>query len=323
MLLILAMLGGSAYPQRIELSEPPPIKPDSEPVEIRPGFHSPVSVDAPANIPDYTKYEPYNTFPRELDLWNLEGQRFFRSPAVIAPDKSAFAYTEVTYLPDSRQTISRLYLVPAEPLPIPELEHLPSEAALQPSVPLTPPTFYLDRFNPDKTIKQRKSLLSVGFDRVKPFEFRTLTIVDWSASGKRLLFKQRSGVMHVGLRTSDILVYDQDKGTVTIYPEMHRIIETYWQDTGNLPHIRDLAWDIQPIGWESDSDASILMKAWAYDTQEKKFLGLWQYDMDANRARLVSLEDNPPAVAANGWLATPVPPPRPQKKKSLFGKKGI
>jgi hypothetical protein len=179
-----------------------------------------------------------------------------------------------------------------------------------PPPPPVDPATYANRFDPARTIKQRHSLVSVGYNTLKRYDFKTLTIVDWSASGQRLLFKERNGALHVGLRTSNILVYDQTKGVVTVYPEIHRIITHFWTARGNLPHIDTLAWDIQPLGWEPGSDSVILLKAWAYDQKEKKFLGLWQYDVDAERTQLLQLEDTPIPVAANGWLATPIPIPK-------------
>jgi hypothetical protein len=293
----------------IQISTPPPVTPETLPVQNIPGADAPLSPDNPANVQDYMQYEAYNTFPREIDLWNLEGKRLIQSLPVISPDKTAFVYSEVMFIPNNKQTYSKLYIVPVPPLPADPQPRLPSEEAKSPPPPPPAPSVYAARFDPAKTVKLRRSLLGVGFDQVKPFAFRTLTVVDWSASGQRLLFKERSGVLHVGLRTTDILVYDQGKGTVTVYPEVHRIIKHYWVSRGNLPNIEKLSWDIQPLGWEPESDDIVLMKAWAYDRTEKKFLGLWRYDVDAERTQLVQLEDTPIPVAANGWLATPIPVP--------------
>lgn len=254
------------------------------------------------------RYEPYNTFPRELDLWNLEGKKQILSDVVVSPDRRYFAYSEVIFMPRDRQTLARLYLVPVPSLPPPKTPRLPSEEATEKEPDIPPPSVYYDRFDPTKHLKDRKILTSLGYNRIIPYGFQTLTVVDWSANSKKLLYKQKTGILHLGLRTSDIWVYDMDKGVATIYPAVHRVIKHYWQQR-NLPHIHELAWDIQPLGWEPDSDQSILLKAWAYDKEEKKFLGLWRYDVDAGRTRLVSLEDAPVPVAANGWLVTPVPVP--------------
>ncbi len=295
----------------IPMATPPGIKPQSLPQGDTRGS-SPLSVDTATNTRDYMHYEPYNTFPREMDLWSLEKTRFVRSIPVISPDRSEFVYTEVLFVPNIRQTIGKLYRVPVTPAPAPPQEHLPSEDIAQAPATLPGPKVYQDRYNPERTTKQRTVLAKVGYDQVKPFDFRVLTITDWSASGRRLLFKERSGVLHVGLRVTDILVYDAEKGTVTIYPEVHRVIKNYWLTHGNQPNMESLVWEIQPLGWETDSDSNVLLKAWAYDKKEKKFLGLWRYDVDAERTTLLQLEDDPVAVAANGWMATPDPiPPTP------------
>lgn len=252
------------------------------------------SADAPVFIP----YNP--TGQKELDLWRLEEKRVIRSQPVVSPDRALFAYTEVIHIPGNRQTFSKLYLVPVEPLPPVPPERRPSEeGAPQAAVS---PTVQTDRFQPEKTIKRRKELLGVGHDRTLDWEFRTLTVVDWSAATNRLLFKQRSGVHHVGLRTSDILVYDRNQGTVTIYPELRRILQHYWKTHGNLPQLEKLAWDIYPLGWEPGSDSAVLFKAWAYDRREKKFLGLWRYDVDSQRSELLGLQDITPALGANGLI---------------------
>ncbi len=317
LILLFVCLNPAQADEPVQLNPAPAIQPETSPMNPVPGHGSPLSVDSHANTADYMQYEPYNIFPREVDLWNLEGQKLVRSEPVVSPDKSVFAYSETLFMPNTRQTMGRLYLVPVPPPPPKPVERLPSEQVLQPAPP--PPMeakAYQDRFDPNRTTSIRQSIAAVGYNKVNPFEFRTLSITDWSVSGRRLLFKQRSGVLHVGLRTSDILVYDQAKGTVTIYPEVHRVIQHYWTTHGNLSHLNELSWDIQPIGWSPNSDNEVLLKAWALDKNAKKFLGLWQYDVDAERTRLLSLDDIPAPVAANGWLAHPVevsPEPNPKQ----------
>jgi hypothetical protein len=293
---------------RVMLHPSPPMQPETLPVVQPPPGN--LQTSAP-NPQEYIQYEAYNTFPRDLDLWGLEAKHLIRSQPVLSPDKTAFVYTEVMFIPNTRQTYSRLYWVPIQQPPPPPPPHLPSEeATAPPPPPPVDPSFYANRIDPAHTMKLRQSLVGVGYNKVKPFDFKTLTIVDWSASGQRLLFKERNGVLHVGLRTSDILIYDQAKGVVTVYPEIHRIIKHFWTTKGNLPHIETISWDIQPLGWEPGSDSVILLKAWAYDQKEKKFLGLWQYDVDAERTQLLQLQDDAVPVAANGWLANPLPVPR-------------
>ncbi|WP_373531625.1 hypothetical protein, partial [Vampirovibrio sp.] len=66
----LVLLGDQAIskaPQRIELNAPSVVLPETRPVSELPGNGASLSVDNPANVADYMRYEPYNLFPRELD----------------------------------------------------------------------------------------------------------------------------------------------------------------------------------------------------------------------------------------------------------------
>ena len=241
------------------------------------------------------KFEPYPV-GQEIDLWRLEAIKQVRSPVILSPDKSRYAYTEVTFMPDNRQTFSKLYWVPvinntAAP------EGLPGENIQ----PVLTPEMKIAPYDPSRTLKMRQEILGVGHDKPQAFEFRTLTAIDWSASGNRLLFKQRVGSLHAGLKTSDILLFDQHQGTITIYPELKRIVRYHWLHYSNLPDLDTVAWDIFPLGWQPGSDSEVLFKAWAYDKKNRKFLGIWSYDIDHERSKLITKEDIKITAAQNGW----------------------
>jgi hypothetical protein len=285
---------------------------------------SPLSPDAEATkTQDPVAFTTYNDGYIELDLWRLEDKKFVRSRPVIAPDKQWMAYTEVIFMPGSRQTFSKLYQVdlhaPPDPPPVtPEppltsaqrkkAEKLRKKKQKKAKSAPPPPPAIDPRYDPDRYLRQRQTLASVGQDKTVDFSFRTLTVVDWSMSGERLLVKQKSGVLHTGLRTSDILVYERTAGTVTIYPEIQRALIHFWQAHGDMPNLETVAWDIFPMGWEPQSNAKILFKGWVFEKNARRFLGLWRYDIDAQRAELLSLDDTPVPIAANGLLAKPRPP---------------
>lgn len=259
---------------------------------------------------DYVNLVPYDS-QQEFNLSELEARRFFRSLPVIAPDQQTFAYSEVTFVGQTRQTVSRLFLVPVNPL-APPITILPS--AFDPKgKPVTFPLRakdYQTRYDPEKTLRQREELLSVGVGQTVKFEFRSLSIVDWSGSGKRLLFKQRSGVLHTGLRTSDILIYDNPKGTITLYPEIQQSVQAFCTNQLHLPDMGNVAWDIVPLGWQSGSDSVIVFKVWAFSrTEPKKFLGLWQYDIDSQDLMLISPKNIPYPIQANGRVPDFKSPP--------------
>ena len=301
-------------PPVVQVNPPPPVMQNTLPVADPRMSQPSTSIDSAMNTPidtqGYVKFTPYNTYPHELNLWGLEKYHFIRSDAIIAPDKDLFVYTETVFVAPHRQTKGRLFLVPVDTLPPANMEQLPSEQVQAPPPP--PPEADFDRFDPNKTLRTRQSLVDVGYEKLKPYDFKTLTVIDWSVTGQRLLFKQRSGVLHVGVRTSDIIVYDRQRGTITIYPEVQRAVKNYWMNTGNLPNMDKLSWEMQPLGWENGSDTAVLLKGWAYDKREKKFLGIWRYDVDSERMEMLSKDDQPVPVAANGFTATFSPPPPPK-----------
>ena len=102
-------------------------------------------------------------------------------------------------------------------------------------------------------------------------------------------------------------------GTVTIYSELQRILQHYWKTHGNLAHLEKLAWDIYPLGWEPGSDSIVYFRVWAFDKKERKFLGIWKYDGDAQRTELVNLKDDRPEPAQ------PDEPPKPTKSRRRGG----
>ncbi len=286
----------------VQLTSPQPTRRETMPINPSLASSSPLSIDNPDNSQDYMRYTPYNTYTRDIDLWNIEGSRFVRSPVVLSPDKSRFVYSEVLFVPYNRQTLSRLYIVQTPPMPALPMEHLPSEDALRPT-PMASYQSFTDRFNPDKSLQNRRLVVEVGYNKVTAFGFKTLTVVDWSASGQKVLIKEKSGTLHVGLRTSDVLVYDTQRGSASVYPELRRAIENYWKTKGNRPDINQNSWEMTPLGWEPGSDDAIMVKAWAVDPQNKLFMGLWRYNVTAERTELVSLQDSMAAVAANGFTA--------------------
>ncbi len=289
------------------------------------------SIDSPSNIETHDmKTRPYNNGATELNLWQIENKKFIRSDAVLSPNRRSMAYSEVIYMPHNRQTFSRLYLVglpkksvSSESRLLPE-DYYQAQFETQEKLKAeNPPKWKFWKrktsrtgltakeihqaavYNPDRQISNRKLLLAVGQDNPTPSLFETLTVVDWSADGNRLLFKRRSGILYLGLKTSDILVYDEDKGTVTVYPELHRVISHFWNQQGTIPNLKQLEWDIFPMGWEPGSSSAILFNVWAFDKKNRKFLGLWRYDVDSEQTRLLSLQDISPAVAANGVVVQP------------------
>jgi hypothetical protein len=204
-----------------------------------------------AGLPAWAIVAPY-TQP-ELDLWRLEADKFYRSPVVLAPNLQSMAYSEVVFLADRRRTASVLYWVP-----------LPEEGG--------DPT---KRFDPETLLRARQEILRAMPD--PPFNFTTLTVVDWSPNGQLLLVKQRLGLLHVGLRTSRLWVLNLQRPAINVYPDIQRAVEYHiLQTTGQELH--PARWDLQPLGWQNNT--TVVVRAVYADGRP---IGDWLFDVRAGR----------------------------------------
>ncbi|MBK8190245.1 MAG: hypothetical protein IPK79_07310 [Vampirovibrionales bacterium] len=342
--LVAATLGGSAFS-----SQPDP--------DASTGASQPAS--------GVIAFTPYNARPRELDLWRIESRKWLRSDAVVSPDRACMAYSEISFIPDARQTIAALYVVTlASPTSESRHESLPDSApagalasassANLSAPPAAPrrgmrPRFWwpsassssaspgfssgsasggrvdshapsaaeialASRYEPALTLSQREAIFKAGFSRTRPYRFETLTVVDWSASGRRLLFKRRSGVLYYGLKTTDILLYDGNRRVVSVYGDLQRAIRAYWQDqqashdldsaaVSAAPVWNDAQWDLLPLGFRPGSEHLAIVEATAFTPTARVFWGVWELDLDQRRVRLLSRDNTPPPVGANGVLA--------------------
>ncbi len=253
----------------------------------------------------------------EINLFQMETKRIVRSPVLLSPNGSLTTFTEVIYLPHARQTVSKLYVTdrqsfrqktaPAPPNTLLSVKKYKNHwwqfwRSKQPIQTTQTPQFS------DTTLLSRinKPIYKVGLDEQKRFKFETLTAVDWSATGNKLLFKRKNGTLYVGLRTSDILVYDLNAGTISIYPELKRIIAYQWENKREyLPSAKQMEWDFEPLGWAPGSDTEVVVKAYGFEKDRKIFMGTFKYDITKAENAVVSLKDQPVAYSVNGVVAAP------------------
>lgn len=260
----------------------------------------------------------------ELNLWWHEVKRTASTPIMISPTLEGYVYSEAYYFPDQRQTQSTLFWVPLPRLPLgvgSSLEDmdrgptpLPNTGSVpvsDPAPPLNPQTadarLYSSWFDPKQTLQRRQAIMTVGDGRLeRHFGFETLTPIDFSYNGQRLLLKRRAGVLYVGLRCSDVVIWDKTRGVLEVYPELVQALEHQWRQllqSGGQgieavpPHLLQMAWDIEPLGFKAGQDDTFFYRAWAYTwqagEQPKRFsLGLWEYNL---RTQL------PQLLAFNGW----------------------
>lgn len=171
------------------------------------------------------------------------------------------------------------------------------------------PTKYADHVNntPHLQTDIEGNLLPPKTTRRRRFE--TLTPVDYSADGQKLLFKHKTGQLYDILTVTQLLVYDMAKpeaNAVDIYPQLHQAVDYYWTTQGIIPPMTEQVWDVVPLGWRPGSSTEVETKAWAYTKTNRIFLGHWRVDITTGVPKLIDVMDNPVPVAANGaWVNIP------------------
>jgi hypothetical protein len=266
----------------------------------------------PAGLPANVTAEHYNNGQRELNLWRIEANKLARSAAALTPQADALAYTEAIYLPGTRQMIGGLYYNAL----------LGSTEALALTAPLGTAAVVAS-LDPRRLLQQRLTLWRVGDERAQPFAFSTLGVVDWSADGQRLLVKRRHGVTYTGLRPIELAVVERATGAIQVYGETLRAVQAWvgTQPVEAADALRLRAWDLEPLGWQPNSNTVFYYRAWAFSQQKPPaFLGLWSFDTEARFPQLISQTvDKVPIVAANAWWIDPNQAPPAQRQAASTG----
>lgn len=230
--------------------------------------------------------QKYNNPPGQvdIDLSNLKKKRKVNSIGVASPNYDLLAYTSVFYYPASKTVSSELYV-----LPLDESEPVKERIA-------------------NANIKDGiTSIYKTGMDSLTVDLQRTLTIVDWSADGKRIALKEKIASIEDGMWKTNLLVYDFTTKKMKDLPEVREAIKYYWLNKEKLD-LNEVRWDIYPMGWDSLNPDRIIVFAYAYTGEKPKYLGAWSIDYEGDRTKQMSLTDTSFEVAQNGSCLKLIPP---------------
>ena len=130
--------------------------------------------------------------------------------------------------------------------------------------------------------------------------YRTLTPVDFSADGSKLLVKEKIGSGEDGIWETRIYVYDFASKKSYDLSELRNAIKSYWKTNANL-HLIEKRWDIRPLGFDAGYPAYVVVQAYGYTGEKPVFLGTWSIDCFGNQAKLVTMnKDFVPKISMNG-----------------------
>ena len=220
----------------------------------------------------------YNNPPGyiDIDLNNLKKTRKINSIGVVSPTKDKLAYSTVYYFPSTKTAGTELYLM-----------NLDTKKSLY------------ERVETAHVNQGKKTILRTGMDSLDLDIQKTLTVVDWSADGKRIAVKEKISFTPDGLWKTNLLVFDLETGRTKNLSEVRSAIQYYWQKNHGL-YLKDYRWDIYPLGWDALNPDRILVFAYAATGEKPKFLGTWSIDYHGDRSMLMSLTSTNFKVSQNG-----------------------
>jgi hypothetical protein len=175
-------------------------------------------------------------------------------------------------------------------------------------------------FDPNQSLGKREQVIRIGWERTRPHEFKTLTIVDYTPSGQRLLVWQRNGVSHLGLTPSKVWVYDRGSGLSKQYPQLNQALAVQFKALGDPLPEDDIGdnfaqdqrtWDLEPLGWLAGSETVMALQVWEYlkiipdgsvlgaEKSTRRFKGVWAFDTMSQQ--VTPVRPTPP------WPNAPLP----------------
>lgn len=196
---------------------------------------------------------------------------------LIAPNATFMAVPVVTYYAKKHATDGDVYIIPLRD-GMPDVEKVikANYAAREPK-----PIFSTDR-----------TLIEWGV-------FKTFTPVDFSPDLTKIIAKEKIGSAEDGIWKTNLWVYDFTTKQAHEIPEIREAIRYYWITTKNL-NLKDIRWDIYPLGFDTRDANRILVSAYAYTGNPPRSLGTWSIDTQGQQVRMESLTDENVLVHAIG-----------------------
>lgn len=240
-------------------------------------------------VPSEMKYVPqptykivrYNDPPGSVELSlkkNFYREKQQNSQGIVSPDFTRLVYPAIYYSPDSASTSAELF-----------------------EIPLDTKETELDRILKAHTSNRKQNPLMETSKTIDNFAtFRTLTPVDFSADGTKLLVKQKTGNSYDGIWETDVYIYDFATGEARELLEIRDAITHHWTTYRGLP-LYEKRWDIVPLGFSSENPDRVVCTAYAYTGSKPVFLGVWSVDVKGEQSRLISFENIEIPISINGY----------------------
>lgn len=200
------------------------------------------------------------------------------SQGIVSPDFEKLVYPSVYYYPNTGSTACDLFVIKLD------------EAKTNLDKVLTANVIH----------RYSMPIMSTTKDNDNYYTFRTITPVDFSIDGKKILAKEKIGNTKDGMWKTTPFVYDFETENLYSLQDVRSAIEYYWFETKGVK-LRDKRWDVTPLGFSAEEPDIVLVKAVGYTGEIPVNLGIWSVTSHGESPKLVSLTDDVPQLSMNGF----------------------
>ena len=228
--------------------------------------HSQDEIEIPKlETPSDMKYLPqptykivrYNNPPGSPEISLKRGtfhnMRQQNAQGIASPDFQILVYPSVYYYPSSAAVACDLFVIPLEQRETNLNKIMKANVMHRWVEPI---------LSTDKSIRDS-------------YSFRTLTPVDFSADGTKLLVKEKVGYSdREGIWQTNAIVYDFNTKTSYNLVELRDAVVYYWKEYRNV-NLDDKRWDLYPLGFDINEPDRVISYAYAY-TGDSPVFGIWR-----------------------------------------------
>ncbi len=217
---------------------------------------------------------------KELTL----GKRLFalkqiNAQGIVSPDYSKLVYPAVYYYGDNATVDCDLFVIPLDEGDSNLEKILKANVAKREFEPIMSTDKNIDNFA----------------------AFRTLTPVDFSSDGSKLLVKEKIGSSEDGIWETDIFLYDFDNKTKYDLNDLRHTISYFWKEYMKV-NLDANRWDIVPLGFLKKNNERVAVQAYAYTGEVPVYLGAWSIGVHGEKPILISFDTNYIVdIEANGF----------------------
>jgi len=235
-------------------------------------------------VPQYSyKMVRYNDPPGSVDLKienTIKFNKQVNGGAITSPNRDILVYPVIYYYSSNQCTAGELFVIPLDKSLTDVERILRANVVKRIPIPI---------LSTEKNIDENHT-------------FRTMTPVDFSADGTKLIAKEKIGNSNDGIWQTNLWVYDFQTQEKRNLVEVRDAIRYFWKNSQNI-YLDDKRWDIYPLGFDAENPDRLIVNAFGYTGKAPKFLGTWSIDCKGEKTLLISLTDPIAKVGINGFKA--------------------